>query len=222
MIRRLTPSTLRGRLALLALATTALWVALLTVVFNLALGSELRRQADDLLRTRASAASATVDIAADGSITVRDPGNDGALDTGIWIFRGVVAGKFAHGQERALAELAASFSSQCARDLEVRGRVQPAGEAGMADQCGRFLRQQHENGLGDILGQVPVGSELPQRRVIDQGEVTLHEFGKRRLGIRFSELLQQRDVIAELLGQMFLAHRMAAVFHHDGRTRVAA
>lgn len=88
MISRLTPSTLRGRLALLALVTTALWVALLTVVFNVALKSELRQQADDLLRTRAAAASATVDIASDGSITVRDPGNDGALDTGIWIYRG--------------------------------------------------------------------------------------------------------------------------------------
>src|SRR5437899_2454188 len=91
MIGRLTPSTLRGRLALLALATTALWVALLTVVFNVALGSKLRQQADDLLRTRAAAASATVDIAADGSVTVRDPGNDGALDTGIWIYRGATA-----------------------------------------------------------------------------------------------------------------------------------
>ncbi|MBD0735669.1 two-component sensor histidine kinase [Streptomyces sp. CBMA29] len=82
------PATLRGRLALLALVTTVLWVALLTAAFNVALHEILRRQADDLLRTRAAAVAATVDIRADGTIAVREPGDDGALDSGIWIYRG--------------------------------------------------------------------------------------------------------------------------------------
>ena len=37
-----------------------------------------------------------------------------------------------------------------------------------------------------------------------------------------ADLLQQRDVAAELLGQRLLTHRVAAVFHHDRRPRVAA
>ncbi|MFF7195989.1 sensor histidine kinase [Streptomyces sp. NPDC008079] len=91
------PATLRGRLALLALVTTVLWVALLTAAFNVALHEILRRQADDLLRTRAAAVAATVDIRADGTIAVREPGDDGALDSGIWIYRG------AHVVERPAA-----------------------------------------------------------------------------------------------------------------------
>jgi signal transduction histidine kinase len=80
--------TLRGRLALVALAATALWVCALTVLLNLLLGNQLRQQADSLLRTRATASAATVEIDANGRITVRDPPNDAALDSGIWIFQG--------------------------------------------------------------------------------------------------------------------------------------
>ena len=69
--RRLTPATLRGRLALLALATTALWVALLTLAFNVALGAILDQQADNLLRTRAAAVSDTVQVRDDGRLVVR-------------------------------------------------------------------------------------------------------------------------------------------------------
>ena len=37
-----------------------------------------------------------------------------------------------------------------------------------------------------------------------------------------ADLLQQRDVAGELLGQGFLAHGVAAVFHHDGGAGIAA
>jgi hypothetical protein len=53
------PASLRGRLALLALLTTAGWMLLLTAGFNLFLGARLRAEANDLLRTRAAAVSAT-------------------------------------------------------------------------------------------------------------------------------------------------------------------
>lgn len=82
------PRTLRGRLALVALATTAVWVTLLTVAFNLVLAGRMRAQADDLLRTRATAVAATLDVHPDGRITVREPGDDQALDVGVWIYRG--------------------------------------------------------------------------------------------------------------------------------------
>ncbi|MEV6146672.1 ATP-binding protein [Streptomyces sp. NPDC051992] len=88
MIRHLTPRTLRGRLALMALATGALWIGVLTTVFNLALNQRLHGQADDVLRTRAEAVAATVDVRPDGRLVVREPAEDQALDTGVWIFQG--------------------------------------------------------------------------------------------------------------------------------------
>jgi signal transduction histidine kinase len=85
------PTTLRGRLALVALATTAMWVAVLTVAFNLILDSQLAHQADDTLRTRAEAVDATVEAGPGGHITVREPANDGVLDVGMWIYQGTQA-----------------------------------------------------------------------------------------------------------------------------------
>ncbi|MFG2826961.1 ATP-binding protein [Streptomyces sp. NPDC048434] len=82
------PRTLRGRLALMALATSALWVAVLTTVFNLALDKRLHEQADDVLRTRAEAVAATVEARPDGRLLVHEPAQDQALDTGVWIFQG--------------------------------------------------------------------------------------------------------------------------------------
>ncbi|MFB7082350.1 ATP-binding protein [Streptomyces sp. NPDC056308] len=86
--RLLTPRTLRGRLALMALATCALWIGVLTTVFNLALDNRLHGQADDVLRTRAEAVAATVDVRPDGRLVVREPTEDRALDVGVWIFQG--------------------------------------------------------------------------------------------------------------------------------------
>ncbi|MFE3772595.1 hypothetical protein [Streptomyces sp. NPDC059122] len=80
--------TLRGRLALVALATSALWVAVLTVAFNLALEKRLHEEADDTLRTRAEAVAATVEARPDRRLAVHEPARDGALDSGVWIFEG--------------------------------------------------------------------------------------------------------------------------------------
>ncbi|MFG2627998.1 ATP-binding protein [Streptomyces sp. NPDC048473] len=88
MNRYLTPRTLRGRLALMALATSALWIGVLTTVFNIALDNRLHGQADDVLRTRAEAVAATVDVRPDGRLVVREPTEDRALDVGVWIFQG--------------------------------------------------------------------------------------------------------------------------------------
>ncbi|MFF1839371.1 sensor histidine kinase [Streptomyces sp. NPDC058231] len=94
MIRRLRtslPGTLRGRLALLALASSTVWVAALTVAFDIALAGRLSSQADDLLRTRAAAVAATVEARPDGGIVVHEPADDRALDVGSWIYRGSTA-----------------------------------------------------------------------------------------------------------------------------------
>jgi len=87
----LRPHTLRGRLALLALATTAVWVTTLTVAANLVLGAQLRGQADGLLRTRSAAVAATLEARPDGRILVHEPSDDQALDAGVWIYQGRVA-----------------------------------------------------------------------------------------------------------------------------------
>ncbi|MFD0623469.1 hypothetical protein ACFQ2K_12350 [Streptomyces sanglieri] len=72
----------------MALTTGALWIGVLTTVFNLALDKRLHAQADDVLRTRAEAVAATVDVRPDGRLVVREPAEDRALDSGVWIFRG--------------------------------------------------------------------------------------------------------------------------------------
>lgn len=82
------PATLRGRLALVGVLTVAAWVAVLTVAFNVGLTHRLHSQADDVLKARAEATVATVDVGPGGRLDVREVPNDTALDTGIWIYEG--------------------------------------------------------------------------------------------------------------------------------------
>ena len=107
------PATLRHRLALVALLTTAAWVAALTVLFNVALSNQLRHQADDVLRTRAQAALSTVDVSVDGTLTVRETANDAALDAGIWVYQG----------SEAIDRAPARASVQAAADQLAAARV---------------------------------------------------------------------------------------------------
>jgi signal transduction histidine kinase len=78
--------SLRGRLAWSATAVVAGWVALLTLVGNLALGTALDRQADDDVRMRAEAVAVTVRVSPTGTVTVDDTRDDRALDAGTWVF----------------------------------------------------------------------------------------------------------------------------------------
>jgi signal transduction histidine kinase len=105
------PVTLRGRLALLAVLTTACWVVLLTVGFNYLLTVRLRDEADNLLRTRAAAAAATVQIRGDGTLGVQESRDDAALDADIWIFQG----------RQALERPTAAAKFQAAADLMAGG-----------------------------------------------------------------------------------------------------
>ena len=85
------PGTLRGRLSLLALLTTATWVALLTAGFNVVLSQRLDDEARAVLRARAAAVAETVEVATAKTIEVTDPRGDSALDADIWVYRGNVA-----------------------------------------------------------------------------------------------------------------------------------
>ena len=82
------PGTLRGRLALAALLVTAVWVALLTVAFNVILTNRLAVQADQTLRTRASAVAALVTVDAAGKVSIRSPADSRTVDRGIWVYAG--------------------------------------------------------------------------------------------------------------------------------------
>ncbi|WP_239381235.1 MULTISPECIES: sensor histidine kinase KdpD [unclassified Frankia] len=82
------PSTLRGRIAVVAVVTTAGWLTALTVAFNAALSAQLRQQADTVLRTRAEAVASTVEVFTGGAVSIRDVRDDSAIDTGTWIFAG--------------------------------------------------------------------------------------------------------------------------------------
>ncbi|MCU1672713.1 MAG: putative two-component system sensor kinase [Frankiales bacterium] len=57
----MTAGTLRGRLALVAVLATAVWVLLATAAIDLVLVHQLRSQADDVLRARSDAAVAAVE-----------------------------------------------------------------------------------------------------------------------------------------------------------------
>ncbi|MGX1850138.1 ATP-binding protein [Streptomyces sp. NPDC055299] len=85
---RLPRRTLRGRLALMALITGAVWVAVLTAAFNLTLDKRLHEQANDVLRTRAEAVAGTVEARPAGRLAVHEPARDQALDSGVWIYQG--------------------------------------------------------------------------------------------------------------------------------------
>ncbi|MGW2645879.1 sensor histidine kinase [Streptomyces sp. NPDC001393] len=87
VLRRLAPRTLRGRLSLVAVATAALLMTVLTVVFNAVMDRHLQHQADDELRNRAAAVATTVDTSGP-RVRVLETVNDRFLDANVWIYAG--------------------------------------------------------------------------------------------------------------------------------------
>ncbi|WP_369387751.1 sensor histidine kinase [Streptomyces sp. CG1] len=87
VLHRLAPSTLRGRLSLVALTTAALLMTVLTVAFNVVMDRHLQHQADDELSNRAAAVATTVDTRA-SRVRVLETSNDGLLDANVWIYDG--------------------------------------------------------------------------------------------------------------------------------------
>ncbi|MGW1728645.1 sensor histidine kinase [Streptomyces sp. NPDC002306] len=86
-LRRMVPSTLRGRLSLVALTTAALLMTVLTVVFNVVMDRHLQHQADSELHARGAAVAATVDTSG-SRVRVLETANDRLLDTNVWIYAG--------------------------------------------------------------------------------------------------------------------------------------
>jgi signal transduction histidine kinase len=120
-------ATLRGRLALVAVLATALWVLLITVVIDLVLVDQLKNQADDLLRSRSAAAVALLDE----SRGALDPSE---LDSAVWV---VVGGRVIHAprnaaelepQVLALADPAHGFRDVDGPDVRLYARPFRAGQ----------------------------------------------------------------------------------------------
>lgn len=111
-------STLRGRLALVAAVTTALWVGVLTAAFNVVLSSQLEGQASSLLRQRAAAAAETVVVAGNGSVRLDEPANDDALDSDLWVYAGTSAIERPRASRR-LQQLADSLAGRGQRLVDV-------------------------------------------------------------------------------------------------------
>lgn len=64
----------------------ALWIVLLALGANLLLSASLSRQADAVLRARAEATAATVQVSPTGAVAVLEIRDDRILDVGTWIF----------------------------------------------------------------------------------------------------------------------------------------
>jgi signal transduction histidine kinase len=98
---------------LLSLVAIAGWLALLTVAFNVVLYRRLDQQAQDIARSRATDASATVRLGRDGRPSPLESAGDAALDYGIWIYAGhtAVQRPKAPGQLQAAADSLAGHGS---------------------------------------------------------------------------------------------------------------
>lgn len=77
--------SLRSSVAWSATLVVAAWVVVLAAVAVLVVGVALDRTADDSLRARAQAVTATVRLDADGALTVLEGPDDQALDTDTWV-----------------------------------------------------------------------------------------------------------------------------------------
>jgi hypothetical protein len=82
-----------------------------------------------------------------------------------------------------------SFSGNVARRA-----IQPGGEDGVGIQRPGFVRQDDEDGLGDILRQMRV-SHLPQCGGMNERKMSQDQRRKRRFGLAGSILLHQGHVI---------------------------
>ncbi len=85
---RSNPLSLQNRVAIIGLLVLTAWVVILTIAVNAFVGAQLRSQADDVVRARAQAAATTLQVDPQGAVTIRDNGNDSAIDVGTWIFEG--------------------------------------------------------------------------------------------------------------------------------------
>lgn len=162
--------TLRGRLALVAVLSTALWVLLITVAIDLVLVHQLKLQADDVLRSRSEAAVALLDENR-GTLDPRE------LDSEVWV---VVAGRLVQAPSNrpqlgpgvlALAAHGSGFRDVDGPDVRLYARpFRTAGTAGVVvtsvDLQPYARSARLAIGGSMVLALVLVGSVYPITRVV--------------------------------------------------------
>lgn len=79
--------TLAGRVALLGTGAAAFWVIAVTLAFNALVDTRVGSEVDSLVKARAQAAAATVQVTPQGQLAVL-PGEDDSLDVNVWIYQG--------------------------------------------------------------------------------------------------------------------------------------
>lgn len=77
--------SMRSSVAWSATLVVAAWMVVLAALAVLVVGVALDRAADESLRARAQAVTATAQVGADGSVTVLEGPDDQALDTNTWV-----------------------------------------------------------------------------------------------------------------------------------------
>ncbi|MEA2179039.1 MAG: hypothetical protein QOG77_2336 [Solirubrobacteraceae bacterium] len=192
---------LRGRVVLAAVVVLAVGVAVIGLATNVLLTDRLDADADAVLRARADAQLATLDVK-DGRVVVAEGPHDDALDREAWVFAGgreIARPPAPRAVERAVSELADARAG-VTRDLpgEVRLRAQPAYAA---------------DGRRQIATVVVATSLTPyeqSERVARLGTVVLGAFI-----VLAGALIAWRAVGAGLRPVARMAHQAATYSEHD-------
>jgi hypothetical protein len=79
--------------------------------------------------------------------------------------------------------------------LVARREIKPAGQHRMPRQPCRLPRERHEYLLRDILREVGVAADAPQRRGVNAVEMPPHQFGKRLLVSLLCITTEQRGIV---------------------------
>lgn len=229
--------TLRGRVSLLALAVIAVWLAVLTVAFNLYLMRRLHAQSDSALEVRAQAASATVVAGASGSARVRESSTDSDLDSYIWIYADGRAlerpGAPRQQLQRFADSLAAAPEGFSELEDDARFYVLPARSHGRRIAtvvAGQSTAGEHRAERAALAGSVIVSALLlavaypvirvAVRRALDPMDAMARqaaEWSARETSRRFGrgqKYAELRDLAADLDD---LLDRLSAVLRHERR-----
>lgn len=83
-----TRRTLRGRVSIFGLVVIGVWLLLLTVGFNVVLIQRFHQQTAQTLSARAESVAATLNVHADGTVSVSEFSTDSVLDSDVWVFSG--------------------------------------------------------------------------------------------------------------------------------------
>lgn len=230
--------TLRGRVSLLALAVIAVWLAVLTVAFNVYLTRRLHAQSDDALRLRAQAASSTVAADSSGTVRVRESSTDSDLDTDMWIY--AVGGRVlerptAPGRELQRFATSLSNAKEGFTDLEDDARlyvlpVSISGKRLVTVVAAKSTAGEHRAERLALAGSVIVSALLlavaypvvrvAVRRALDPMRAMARqasEWGAHETSRRFGteqKYAELRDLAASLDG---LLDRLSAVLRHERR-----